>query len=219
MTTPPTIQQEWAQVVYNTLVTNILIPAHHVHPNPQPTIVTFGYGPAGRRTRAPYRIYLKDDSNGIAQHTIFLSPHAWTKDTAVIDLLVQAAITLNTMERCTAVWGYGPKRLANRIQANISYLTMDRDAKRKITDLPMFLPPFPTANFDPTYDKQPTRLKKYTCGCRRPTPRVSDQWWDATCNKCNAPYRMECTDSGCHRRVENVGDLRCLRCLERKEEI
>lgn len=188
-----TPQQDWLQLAFDSLALQTFTFApfatdEALRTELRQTLVTYGYSIGGRRGRNHFRVHLKDIEGGIAQHTVFIHPHAYKDAPAALGTLSHAVCELGAMivtkQTVIALSGhYTTYRNALTHPGIIAAM------KR----LPLLLPPFPAATFSPPTETQKSRLRLYLCRCVGPIgkARVASDSWRQMCSVCHHPYLLQ----------------------------
>jgi hypothetical protein len=196
MTDAKTPQQDWLQLAFDTLALQTFTFApfatdSELRTELASTLVTYGYSIGGRRGHNHFRVHLKDIEGGIAQHTVFVHPHAYKDAPAALGTLSHAVCDLGSLiwEKANPIEfkKCGPRYTTYR------NLLIHPSIIAAIKRLPLLLPPFPAATFAPPVETQRSRLRLYLCHCVGPIgkARVASDSWVQMCTICHHPYLLQ----------------------------
>jgi hypothetical protein len=161
---PNSVQQQWLQQAALSLRDKTLPPWFEF--TKRELVVTLGYSIGGRRAKAPFKVHPKDVEGGIAQDTIFFSPHAYEGPQKALKVLSHALLTL----KWAAKLPHEPTRAAGYTKSDIRRLESSPTLQAAVAALEMFLPEFPPLEFCPPAKKQTTRMRLWYCPYHRKLP-------------------------------------------------
>lgn len=190
-----TPQQDWLQLAFDTLALQTFTFAPFatdggLRAELRQTLVTYGYSIGGRRGRNHFRVHLKDIEGGIAQHTVFVHPHAYKDAPAALGTLSHAVCELGALiVEHDKRFLIAPTGRCATYRNSLTHPGIIAAIKR----LPLLLPPFPAATFSPPTETQKSRLRLYLCHCAGPIgkARVASDSWRQMCTVCHNPYLLQ----------------------------